>query len=246
VADSSTHSPIPLPHASWREPEGLRPRGTLIVLAGRGESVDVYARFGARLAADAYRVHALPDAAADATTTAQAVDALLAGGDPRPHVLVGSDAGALVALALATDRPVDAVVAAGLPTTQHTVEDEVDARTACPVHRAVAERAIAAGALARLLPDELLTTDLTTVPVPVLALHGEADTVSPLEAALARYAALSRVEVATVRDGRHDVLNDLTHRSVAATVVLFLERLRDGAELRPIVTTRAAPVESVQ
>jgi hypothetical protein len=34
-----------------------------------------------------------------------------------------------------------------------------------------------------------------------------------------------------ITGGRHDVLNDVTHRTVAATIVLFLERLRLGAEL---------------
>ena len=37
-----------------------------------------------------------------------------------------------------------------------------------------------------------------------------------------------------VADGRHDILNDASHRSVAASVVLFLERLRVGAE-KPLV-----------
>ncbi|MZG19199.1 alpha/beta hydrolase, partial [Streptomyces sp. SID5914] len=43
--------------------------------------------------------------------------------------------------------------------------------------------------------------------------------------------------LSVVLGGHHDVLNDLTHRSVAAEVVTFLEALRDG--LRPAVTVRA-------
>jgi hypothetical protein len=38
----------------------------------------------------------------------------------------------------------------------------------------------------------------------------------------------------TIAGGRHDVLNDVTHRTVAATIILFLERLRLGADLPEI------------
>jgi len=40
-------------------PEGLRTRGTVLVVPGRGETPGTYARFGSRLAADAYRVQVL-------------------------------------------------------------------------------------------------------------------------------------------------------------------------------------------
>ena len=38
----------------------------------------------------------------------------------------------------------------------------------------------------------------------------------------------------TFNGGRHDVLNDALHRTAAATVVLFLERLRLSPELPAI------------
>jgi len=66
---------------------------------------------------------------------------------------------------------------------------------------------------------------------PILGLHGADDTVSPLSAVRAWYATATRAELISISDGRHDVLNDLTHRTVAATIVLFLERLRQGPEL---------------
>jgi hypothetical protein len=48
--------------------------------------------------------------------------------------------------------------------------------------------------------------------------------------------------VATVRDGRHDALNDITHRSVAAVIVQFLERVRsDSAPIITIDPTGAWP-----
>lgn len=45
-------------------PDGVPTRGTVIVVPGRGEARGVYARFGARLAYDAYRVRVVepPDA----------------------------------------------------------------------------------------------------------------------------------------------------------------------------------------
>ncbi len=41
--------------ANWSEPEGVAPRGTLIVIPGRGEGPELYERFGRRIAGDAYR-----------------------------------------------------------------------------------------------------------------------------------------------------------------------------------------------
>jgi pimeloyl-ACP methyl ester carboxylesterase len=71
--------------------------------------------------------------------------------------------------------------------------------------------------------------------VPILGLHGADDRVSPLVGARERYARAPAAELASVTGGCHDVLNDETHRSVAATVVLFLERLRAGVGLVRIV-----------
>jgi hypothetical protein len=45
----------------------------------------------------------------------------------------------------------------------------------------------------------------------------------------------------TIAGGRPDVLNDLSHRTVAATIVLFLERLRLGADLPEIARAAALP-----
>jgi alpha-beta hydrolase superfamily lysophospholipase len=75
------------------------------------------------------------------------------------------------------------------------------------------------------------------LPVPVLAIHGGADRVSPLETAREAYRALGVDELAVVDGGLHDALNDVTHRSVAATLVLFLERVKAAAAADPIVTT---------
>jgi pimeloyl-ACP methyl ester carboxylesterase len=230
---------------TWTEPEPVPLRGTLLVLPGRGESPDVYERFGRRLASDAYRVHAVAAPSDAAGRTREQLDRLIAAADPaKPLVLVGSDAGAAYAAHLAASPAttrISALILAGLPTrsaaaTARGWDDELDARSSCPTHRA---RISAAG----VRPAELFT-DLPAhwfdagapgrITVPVLGIHGRADTVSPLEDALAWYAAVPRAELISIAGAPHDALNDQTHRSVAASIVLFLERLRAGGDLTPI------------
>src|ERR1700733_13709322 len=103
--------------ASWSEPDGVAPRGTLIVIPGRGEGPELYERFGRRIAGDAYRVHVVSDPVGDPARTTSEVLAITA--EVRPYVLVGSDTGALFAAGLVASGQVagvDAVVLAGLPT----------------------------------------------------------------------------------------------------------------------------------
>lgn len=71
----------------------------------------------------------------------------------------------------------------------------------------------------------------------MLALHGAEDPVSPPAHARAAYAAAPAAELVTLVGGRHDALNDISHRTSAATVLLFLERLRAGADA-PAVAVR--------
>jgi pimeloyl-ACP methyl ester carboxylesterase len=228
---------LPSPVLEFDEPTGLSPRGTLIVLAGRGEAAGVYARFGRRISVDAWRVRVLayrPDVAA----TAGSIDALLASeSSPAPHILVGSDAGAALAAGYAASHPdaVNGLILVGLPTRtdQTAAGDDPELRSACPVHRRTLDDSelIEPGALAAELPTAFAVPDPAAVPVPTLAIHGDADVVVPLGDALDYYRALPVAEIVTVRGGRHDVLNDLSHRSVAATVVIFVERLKAGATI---------------
>jgi pimeloyl-ACP methyl ester carboxylesterase len=247
--------------AHWTEPEGIAPRGTLILIPGRGESPELYERFGRRISSDGYRVHAVADPVADPALATSQVLGVAA--EVRPYVLVGSDTGALFAaglVALGQVKGVDALVLAGLPappepTTEGPTgpggpaagdaplsdswEAELAARTACPTHRGrLAGQALRRGALYEPVPSgwESLA-DLGRIEQPVLALHGAADPVSPLADARERYAQAPRAELISIAGGVHDVLNDVTHRTVAATVVLFLERLRLGAELPPIAVS---------
>jgi pimeloyl-ACP methyl ester carboxylesterase len=244
---SDQHSSI----ASWAEPEGLNPRGTIIVVPGRGEQPDVYERFGRRLSSDAYRVYAVANPVEGAALVEEQVRSLLGG--PKPVVVAGSDTGALFAAGLVASGRLpeaDALVIAGLPTdtaapewdadagqtADTSWEAELEARTACPTHRGrLAGPILRRGALYEPVPDGWLDlADLKAVSVPVLGIHGAADPVSPLAAAREKYAAAPRAELVSIADGRHDAFNDITHRTAAATVILFLERLRLGTGLPPI------------
>lgn len=71
---------------------------------------------------------------------------------------------------------------------------------------------------------------------PVLILHGGADPVTPPAHARELAAGLPRATLGVLREGLHDVLNDASHRTTAAAVVLWLERLRADPGLRPILT----------
>jgi alpha-beta hydrolase superfamily lysophospholipase len=206
----------------------------------------VYQRFSARLAADAYRVRVVDDATEDVEAVSTQVMALLEAQDrPGPVVLAGSDTGALLALRLVALGSVtaDGLVLAGLPDPGHVTDvpadTEPELRASCPSHQNLLRDNdfLHAGTVTRdRIPEQLREpVDLAAVTVPVLGLHGVNDSISPLSGVLSTYTGLANGHLSTVDDGRHDVLNASHHRSVAASVVLFLERLRLGAELPPIV-----------
>ncbi|GAA2613111.1 alpha/beta hydrolase [Streptomyces axinellae] len=285
---ASRAAPVPAPAAgqdatAWHPPPAVAPRGTLLVLPGRGEHPGVYERFGRRLAADGYVVHALelpPDAG---TAEVRAAIRSAAGDEPAaPLVLVGADTGALQALhtaeslspaapgpplagvVAAAPAPVDTSVPAAAPASGPDTEaggtggaeaprkggadtaweSELDARTVCPVHRArlTADASFERGALSGPVPDRLRGRAYTALPV--LVLHGAADPVTPLAQARDLAARLPLATLGVLREGRHDVLNDASHRSAAAALVLWLERLRGGPLSPPVLTLEAAPAES--
>jgi alpha-beta hydrolase superfamily lysophospholipase len=237
----------------------------VIVVPGRGETPAVYARFGSRLAYDAYRVRVVdPPGASPADVAAflrelahqlsaavTGVAAQAPGGLARPLVLVGSDLGAAGIAALVADGDPgavwwpQAVVLAGLPGYRSQPgsgwEDELDVRTHCPVHRGVLSSELPAhrGRLAEAVPDELLDAAYQgTAEVPQLLLVGDADPLAD-RGAIARAAkALPAARLAVVHGGHHDVLNDLQHRSVAAEIVTFLEALR--TDLNPAIAVEAS------
>ncbi len=241
-------------HTWW---PAATPRGTLLVLPGRGEHGGLYERFGRRLAYDGYVVHAVDTAGHDGPGAVARALEDAAGPDPaEPVVLVGADTGALRALRAAEAGgalPVAGIVVAGiapvearadgldpvhpdLPAPSGGWNGELAARTACPAHRQLLtiDAEFSRGALARPVPVELVPP--ATPSVPVLFVHGDADPVTSLTQARGVAERLSRAELATVRGGLHDVLNDLSHRTVAAAVTQWLERLRAAPALAPILT----------
>jgi alpha-beta hydrolase superfamily lysophospholipase len=254
--------------AAWTDylaPDWLRTRGTVIVVAGRGETAATYARFGSRLASDAYRVLVVDVPGTDPGDLAaflgelrrelSAAVADLARGDPgglvRPLVLVGADLGAAgVAALLARSDPgaswwPQALVLAGLPgysaATAGDWADELDIRTHCPVHRDVltGDISVARGSLAEAVPGELLDAAYdSTADVPQLLLVGEADPLADRGALARALKALPTARLAVVRGAHHDVLYDLQHRSVAAEIVTFLETLRN--DLIPAIAVAAS------
>jgi pimeloyl-ACP methyl ester carboxylesterase len=224
-------SVMPNPSALWEPAPGVRVRGTLAVIGGRDEAARVYERFGRRIATDGYVVGVFE--------TAEQQDARewLWAQDVAPRVLVGSDAGAAAVLtALAERDQVDGAIVAGTPVgSDDTAAPDAAARSACPVHLGVlgdaSSHAVHDAAQAS-LPDAGFLEGVT---VPVLAVHGGADTIAPFDAATGYLATLPALEVVETVDGLHDALNDHSHRSVAAHVVLWLERLRAGDVSTPIV-----------
>lgn len=95
------------------------------------------------------------------------------------------------------ESDVDAAVLVGLAlptsTTIGSWEDEVDARTACPVHRRVIgeDAEFRRGSLAEPLPAAWSSLELPAPDKPVLVLHGSGDPITPAADAMAPYAAAS-------------------------------------------------------
>ena len=219
-----------------RTPATGTPRGTVVVLGGRGESAEVYTRFADRIAVDGYRVVALPDVSATESSFIAVARRVFDENTAGPRLLVASDAAVAHGLRAVTegDLVVDGVVVAGTLTLTGTVElssadDEIAERTSCPVHRVrlAGEGVLAAGALTRSTPRDEVDGELAArIPVPVLALHGDHDGISRLEPAIDVLGGIRDARIFVLEGGKHDVLNDVTHRSVAAEIVQFLERLR--------------------
>ncbi|MFF9488453.1 alpha/beta hydrolase [Streptomyces sp. NPDC014676] len=242
-------------------PEGLRTRGTIVVVPGRGETRATYGRFAGRLAADAYRVRVIdaPDIGASDTDAAlsrfgaalaDAVDGTAAdGGAVGPVVLVGADTGAVALAALlgrgGSGRVADAAVLAGLPgsapSTVGSWDEELDIRTSCPTHRGTLsdDSRVRRGSLGDAVPGALLTAAYDAeLPVPVLFLVGDADRLADHDALTRTAESQARARLSVVHGAHHDVLNDVNHRSVAAETVAFLETLRNG--LVPVVSVESS------
>jgi alpha-beta hydrolase superfamily lysophospholipase len=104
-----------------------------------------------------------------------------------------------------------------------------------------ADAGVSPGSLAEAPPAGLLDAAYgSTAAVPHLLVAGDADPLADRDA-LGRLAkSLPSARLSIVRGGHHDVLNDASHRSVAAEIVAFLETIRDGAPLRPFVRVESS------
>jgi alpha-beta hydrolase superfamily lysophospholipase len=226
---------------SFDNPPHLAARGTVVVLPGRGEDATVYERLGLRLSFDAYRVRVLDDPTRDPAVATAAVKTLFADDLPAPHVLLGSDTGALFAALLVAEQTVtvDGLVLAGLPAGPAAGdapdwESELAVRTTCPTHRArlTDDTDFQRGALwTAPPPDWTDRANPAAIPVPVTGIHGAADPLSTLDDARGWFARLPRGELVSLAGTAHDALNNQTHRTAAAVIVRFLESLRFGAAI---------------
>ncbi|RLK58590.1 alpha/beta hydrolase [Actinokineospora cianjurensis] len=237
-------------YTDFPEPVGLRVRGTVIVVPGRGETQATYTRLGTRLAADAYRVRVLD--APDVTSLTRLADELTEAvdGADRPLVLIGADSGAAAIAALLSHETSaapwwpDAVVLAGLP--GHTAAavdwaEELEIRTSCPAHREVLtnDPAVSRGALHTPLPPDLTAAAYNdTTDLPHLFLIGDEDPLADRTALTLAVKASPKSRLSVVRGAHHDVLNDRQHRSVAAEIITFLETLGNG--LVPVIAVESS------
>jgi alpha-beta hydrolase superfamily lysophospholipase len=197
---------------SFLEPKGgPAPRGTVVLVPGRGERAEVYKRFGTRLSVDAYRVQVVTDPTVDADAVRSQIARAIDDAVPTPPiVLAGSDTGALFAAALVATgefKP-DALILAGLPLAQDlgpthpspthpaagSWDDELDARTTCPTHRGrLSESLVTPGALYGAVPETWSEqATLSAIDLPILGLHGRDDPITPLDAVRDAFASAPR------------------------------------------------------
>jgi alpha-beta hydrolase superfamily lysophospholipase len=171
-------------------------RGSVAVLPGRGEAADLFEPLAFRLALDGYEV----------TYLGPGEDTTLALGEcrvpDRPFALVGSDTGALRALAVAGSPALraDALVLLALPLLYRPVGGEVPTD---PPPRA--------------LPD-----------LPILLVHGADDDVSPLPVVRMTTRTAPRAHLVAVPGG-HQVLGEEGWRAAAAHTIAFLEETAAAA-----------------
>ncbi|RKR76651.1 alpha/beta hydrolase [Frondihabitans australicus] len=247
---TSSASTAPLARIERLPAAGVVVRGTVVVLGGRGETPEVYERFADRIAVDGYRVVAFGDVAVDHSGMVTAAAAELDATEAGPRVVVASDSGVATAWRAIADGRLAAtgVVSAGALTEAGAgsvdAATEIEERTTCPVHRGklAREGVLREGSLTSTSATDEVDFDLARgVEIPALVLHGDCDVISHPQDAFAVYDALPDARLYALEKGKHDVLNDITHRQVAAAVVTFLERLRTPElGLRPVAQSEYA------
>ena len=158
------------------------------------------------------------------------------------------------------------MILAGLPTAAGPIPrldpaetfdglDDLDAHTACPRHRAVLVRETRADGMSNAAPDAAPEPDdgsadglfdkgpAGALPVPVLAIHGDSDALSPPAAAVAEYRRLApRRWSPSAAVGTTSSTTSRTARW-RPRVVLFLERLRNGDVSAPLIRDATADLD---
>jgi alpha-beta hydrolase superfamily lysophospholipase len=209
-------------------------RGIFVVLPGRGDNGSHYVRFGERLSFDGYTVVVSEVSITGVDATARVWNAAHSGAQYPVSILLGVDvaagfaasavaSGLVAPTALVVAGAVTTVAAAGAPASDSA--SEIELRTSCPVHREVLAHSSASafvdGAAVTSWPGREVP-----IAVPSLILHGAEDRLAPVGGVIDQTAQWRNRTVVTVVDGVHDVLNDIHHRSIAAELISFAERLR--------------------
>ena len=66
--------------------------------------------------------------------------------------------------------------------------------------------------------------DLPSLSVPTLAVHGVNDPIAPIGAVRAYAEQIEALQLVEFAGARHDVLNEVQHRDVAAAIIDFIHR----------------------
>lgn len=191
------------PFDTLRSP-GEEPRGTAVLLGGGAPDADLE-HLTEHLLLSGFTVVVVPDVSADPVAArSTALRTIQDTTTERPHVLIGSGVGATLAADIAASRPVGlaAVVLANIVTG--------------------ASRDVA-------IPAGVTLPKARDILQPVLFLHGDTDPVTDIADAANWATQLPFGAVRIVQRGGHGVLGGDSKRSVAAAIVLFLERQRAGA-----------------
>lgn len=192
-----------VPIDSLRSP-GEQSRGTVVLLGGGAPDGDLD-HLTDHLLLSGFTVVLVADVSIDPVAArGAAVRAIQDTTTERPHVVIGSGVGATLAADIAATRPVGlaAVVLANIVTT--------------------ASRDVA-------VPPGITLPKARAIQYPVLFFHGDTDPITDIADAANWATQLPFGAVRIVQRGGHGVLGGDERRSVAASIVLFLERQRAGA-----------------
>lgn len=228
------------------------PRGRIVILQGRGDDPTYYKRLGSRISVDGYTAFVPTKTASSTHNAAQIWNDVSEDWDDENPVLavtVDSAAGFLthaIAENLLHTVP-DGLILTGiaLPAANTWQEaDELSLRSACPAHGAVVEAAVET--------ESLVTSDVEPIKpvlpklkdeikargtVPSVIIHGTDDVIAPIDQVRTLLQNWTSAEFIAIRTGLHDIINDVNHRTVAAEIISFAERLRQGTNA-PLIVTR--------